>query len=138
MSDKLTNRTEGAKKRPSRADIAMLISLVVLSVIVFCVYRLLLNYYYFEFALIAYMLIETGFVFAYVIYNRGFSRRGVTRDMLPAEWSEEKKDRFIESSERRLSRSRWMLVVILAFLFTFMMEIIELWFVPIVQGWFGL
>lgn len=138
MSDKLTDKSEGTKKRPSRADIAMLISLVVLSVIVFCIYRLLLNYYYFEFALIAYMVIGAGFVFAYIIYNRGFSRRGVTRDMLPAEWSEEKKDSFIESGARRLKRSRWMLVIILAFLFTFMMEIIELWFVPTVKGWFGL
>jgi len=138
MSDKLTDKSEGTKKHLSRSDVAMLISLVVLSVIAFCVYRLLLNYYYFEIVMIAYMVIEAGFVFTYVIYNRGFSRRGVTRDMLPAEWSEEKKDSFIGSGERRLKRSRWMLVIILAFLFTFMMEIIELWFVPIVKGWFGL
>lgn len=138
MSDKLTDKSEGTKKRLSHSDLAMLISLVVLSVIAFCVYRLLLNYYYFEIVMIAYMVIEAVFVFAYVIYNRGFSRRGVTRDMLPAEWSEEKKDSFIESGERRLKRSKWMLVVILAFLFVFMMEIIELWFVPTVKDWFGL
>ena len=82
------------------------------------------------------MVIETVFILAYLIYNRGFSRKGVTREMLPAEWSEDKKDEFIHSGEERLKSSRWMLVVILAFLFTFFIEIIELYFLPFLFGLF--
>ena len=58
--------------------------------------------------------------------------------MLPADWSEEQKESFVKDAELRIKRSRWMLVVILAFLFTFTFDIIELWVVPTVLGWFGL
>ena len=138
MSEKLTNKDARGGKRPSRSAVAMLISLVVLSVLVFGTYRLLMNYYYFEIVMIAYMVIETVFVLTYVVYNRGFSRRGVTPEMLPADWSEEQKESFVADAELRIKHSRWMLVVILAFLFTFAFDIIELWVVPTVLGWFGL
>ncbi len=137
MSDKLTNKTEREGKTPSRSAVAMLISLIVLSVLLFGTYRLMMNYYYFEIVMMVYMAIETVFVAVYVIYNRGFSRRGVTADMLPSDWSCEKKESFIADAQRRVKRSRWMLIVILAFLFTFMVDIIELWIIPTVTGWFG-
>lgn len=125
-------------KKPSRSDVALLVALVLLSVIVFGFYRFLMNYYYFEIVLIAYMAIETVFVIVYVLYNRGFSRRGVTADMLPEGWSEEKKEKFIADGKRRMHRSRWMLVVIIAFLITFAIDIIELVALPTLFGWFGI
>ena len=96
-----------------------------------------MNYYYFEIVLIAYMAIETVFIIVYVLYNRGFSRRGVTTEMLPETWSEEKKEEFISNGARRMRRSRWMLVVIIAFLITFAIDIIELVVMPTLFGWFG-
>ena len=126
------------QKKPSKSDIALLIALVLFSVIVFGIYRLLMRYYYFELVLIAYMAVETVFVIGYVLYNRGFSRRGVTPEMLPDTWSDEKKEEFIADAHRRMKRSRWMLVVIVAFFITFAIDIIELVALPTLFGWFGL
>ena len=136
MAERLPDDKNNQKK-PRKSDIALLIALVLLSVIVFGFYRFLMNYYYFEIVLIAYMAIETVFIIVYVLYNRGFSRRGVTTEMLPETWSEEKKEEFISNGARRMRRSRWMLVVIIAFLITFAIDIIELVVMPTLFGWFG-
>ena len=124
-----------SKSRDSGSTI-LLISLIVLSVFVFWLYRTLMNYYYFELVLIAYMVIATVFLFAYVIYNRGFSRKGITKDMLPTDWSEERKEEFLCSAAKRLRHSRWMLVIILAFIFTFMLDAFELFVIPLIKGAF--
>ena len=122
------------KNNRDSGSIGLILSLITLSVFVFWLYRTLLNYYYFELVLIAYMTITTVFLFAYLMYNRGFSRRGVTEDMLPSDWSEEKKNEFIQSAKKRLRRSRWMLVILLSFIFTFLLDAIELFVIPLIKG----
>ena len=133
MSENLQNKK--GNKGISKGALVLLAIVLVSSVIVYGTYRILIDRFYLS-VLIAYMVIETAFILAYMIYNRGFSRKGVTRDMLPPDWSEEKKDEFIRSGEERLKGSRWMLVIILAFLFTFFAEIVELYFLPFVLGLF--
>ena len=118
------------KKKIEKSSVIMLIALLLFSALVLITYRVLLYRYYFELVIIAYMAIETVFVLAYVIYNRGFSRRGVTAEMLPEDWSDEQKQSFIESGKERMRKSRWMLIVIFAFLLTFAVDMIELWVVP--------
>ncbi len=127
---------KGGNKKPNASSIILIVVLILLSVVVFGIYRTLTKYYYFELVLIAYMVIETVFIVIYLIYNRGFSRRGITPDMLPSEWSEEEKERFISSGKERIKKSRWMLVIILAFMFTFAIDIIELFVVPTIVGMF--
>ena len=122
--------SEKHSKKIKKSTWIYLVSLILLSAIVFAAYRFMLYRCFFELALISYMLIETFFVLFYIIYNRGFSRRGVTAEMLPESWSDEKKQRFIESGIKRFEKSKWMLVVILAFALTFLIDMIELWIVP--------
>ena len=138
MSKKLDEKRERQGKPLSRDGIILLVILIVASVVVFGTYRVLVNYQYFELVLIAYMVIEAAFVFAYLIYNRGLSRRGITSDMLPSEWSDEEKKKFIDDGKERLKKSRWMLVVILAFFFTFAIEAVELIVVPFFAEMLGL
>lgn len=80
------------------------------------------NMLFFPIVMFSYMIVLTILIFVYIIYNRGFSRKGVTEDMLPIEWTQEQKREFIESGERRLRRSKWMLVLIISILFTFIVE----------------
>ncbi|MBO5416661.1 MAG: hypothetical protein J6A83_08550 [Clostridia bacterium] len=138
MSKKLDEKRGRQGKPLSRDGIILLVILIVASVVVFGTYRVLVNYQYFELVLIAYMVIEAAFVFAYLIYNRGLSRRGITADMLPSEWSDEQKKKFIDDGKERLKKSRWMLVVILAFFFTFAIEAVELIVVPFFAEMLGL
>ncbi|MBQ5634057.1 MAG: hypothetical protein IIV11_04150 [Clostridia bacterium] len=133
MSGDLQNKNRN--KKINKSALVLLAIVILSSVLVYGTYKILLERFYLA-VLVAYMVIETVFILAYLIYNRGFSRKGVTREMLPAEWSEDKKDEFIHSGEERLKSSRWMLVVILAFLFTFFIEIIELYFLPFLFGLF--
>lgn len=137
MQKPLGNGSGKGIKRPSRTAVTMLILLVVVTVAVFVAYRFFMQFEYFRIVLAAYMIIAAALVLTYVIYNRGMSRRGVTADMLPESWSEEEKAEFIADSERRFKRSRWLLIPIFAFFFTFAMDIIELFVVPFFSNMFG-
>ena len=70
----------------------------------------------------AYMLVFGGFLVAYIAYNRAFSRKNVTADMLPDDWSDEKKQAYIDDGIERIRKSRWMLSVIIPFLVTFIAD----------------
>lgn len=124
-------------KKISKSTIALFITLIITTILVLVSYRVLMSYPFFETVMWVCMGIETAFVLTYVIYNRGFSRKGITKDMLPDDWSEEKKEEFIEDGKRRLHKSRWMIVVIFAFLITFAVDILELFVLPTVLGWFS-
>ena len=130
MSWKNGKNSSSEPRALTKNAVVLLAILIVATVVVFGTYRFLLSRYYFELVLIAYMLIETVFIVAYLVYNRGMSRRGITAEMLPDEWSEEEKQRFIDDGKERLKKSKWMLVVIFAFLFTFAIDVIELIVIP--------
>ena len=125
----MSNNTKKFQK-PSPDAVKRLILLILVTLAVFLFYRVMMNFYYFELVMIAYMVASVAFVLAYVIYNKGFSRRGVTREMLPDDWSEEQKNEFIEDGENRQARSRWMLIPIFAFVFTFAIDAVELFVLP--------
>ena len=76
--------------------------------------------------MVGYMLVFGGFLISYIAYNRAFSRRGVTEEMLPASWSNEQKQEYINDGKLREEKSRWMLSVIIPFLVTFIAEALYL------------
>ena len=63
---------------------------------------------------------------AYLLYNRAFVNKDVTEDMLPLDWSSEKRKAFVEDTRRRAEKSRWMLMLIIPFVVTFMAEALYL------------
>lgn len=73
----------------------------------------------------------------FVIYNRGFSRRGLTGDMLPNTMSAEEKCEFLADGERRLKKSKWVLTVLFPVLFTFTVDVIELYVLDYFRALFG-
>lgn len=106
------------------------------TVLFFAVYRVLLFYaemteetFYSFLVMVLYMALLLGFVLAYIIYNRFFYRKGVTPEQLPAEWSEAKKQEFIEDAVRRTERSRWMLTVIFPLVVTFFIDTVDLFII---------
>ena len=125
------------KKRVLR-NTARLAVLVVTTALVFALYRFLISKHYFEYVLAAYTCILAAASLTYVIYNRGFSRKGITEDMLPDTMTQEQKQEFIEDGKRRLHRSRPLFIIIFAFAFTFIFDIIELFAVPLFKGFLGL
>ena len=126
------NTDNSADKQITKANTMRLVVTAAITLIVFLIYRLMMNTPYFHIVFIAYLVLATAAIFGYVIYNRGFSRKGITTDMLPDEWSDDKKRDFIEDGERRLKKSRPLLIVIIAFAFTFAIDIIELYTIPLI------
>ncbi|MBE6653389.1 MAG: hypothetical protein E7610_08270 [Ruminococcaceae bacterium] len=76
--------------------------------------------------MIAYFVVFTVVIVGYLIYNRAFVNKDVTADMLPQEWSEEKKQAFIEDNRIRAEKSRWVVVIIIPFAVVFMCEALYL------------
>ena len=108
----------------------------VLSLVLLAFYYFSMNFNFFPIVMISYMVALAVLAFVYVIYNRAFSRKGITEEMRPVEWDIEKKREFIEDGKRRLDRSRWMLMGIIAFIVTFVVEAITLFLIPLFDGWF--
>ena len=86
----------------------------------------------------AYWLVFAGFLIGYIAYNRAFSRKNLTADMLPNDWSEEKKNEYINDGIRRIENSKWMLSVIIPLLVTIAADAIYLFTWPMVQNLFNL
>ena len=76
--------------------------------------------------MIAYFLVFAVLLVSYIAYNRGFVNKDVTAEMLPADWSEEKKQTFLQNEKLRVQKSRWMLTVIIPFIIVFMCEALYL------------
>ena len=74
-----------------------------------------------------YFILTALFCFAYVIYNRGFSRMKLTPDMLPDSMSADEKKAFIEDGQTRIEKSKWMLTVIFPLLMTFILDILNMY-----------
>ncbi len=129
--------SDAEQRSKDRKTVIRVLCTVALSVIVFTFYRFSLAVdFFFPIVMWSYMAILAVLVFVYIIYNRGFSRKGITVDMLPEEWSEEKKQDFVADAQRRLKRSKWMLIFIIAFVVTFLMEALELFVLPMFSSWF--
>ena len=137
MGRNQTHSMERGTAEKGRATVLRLMTLILVTMTVFAVYRFFLGRLYFEITLGIYMVLATVLILIYVIYNRGLSRRRLTEDMLPADWSEEQKWEFLADGERRLRRSSWMLIPIFAFLFTFAFDLLELFILPTVRGFFS-
>ena len=118
--------------RVKRETILKLITLITIVGGVFGIYRIAI-YFEIELALWLYLIAFTSFIVAYIIYNRAMTRRGVTVDMLPDEWSYEEKVEFIEDGKQRLKKSSWMLMFIIAFIFTFAFDLLELYALPFLE-----
>ena len=123
-----TAQTE--KKSVSKTALLLLFALIGATVVSLTVYRFLMRGPYFRITLIVYLVLGTASALGYVLYNRGFSRKDLTADMLPADWSDEKKKSFLEDGARRMKRSRWVLIVAFAIFTTLAVDMIELYVIP--------
>ena len=76
--------------------------------------------------MILYMALLLGFTLAYLVYNRFFYKKGLTKEQLPDDWSEEKKEAFLVDGENRLKKSRFMLLIIVPLIITFLFDTLYL------------
>ena len=136
--DDLRKLPENSKKKPlSKESKRLLAYMLINTVVLMTVY-----FYAVSLEIIAVMFLYMALVvilgLAFVIYNRGFSRKDVTEAMLPSEWSAEKKREFIEDGKIRLHKSRWMLTLILPLILSLAADFIMIQTIPYLRGLFNI
>lgn len=77
-----------------------------------------------------YLAAGAGLGIYFVIYNRGFVGKGATPDQLPDTMTLAEKQKFIEDSQERMQRSRWVLTVLIPILITYMIDMVYLFVFP--------
>ena len=124
------NKSKQGQKRRSA------VLLAVNTLLFFSLYRVLLNYaeqtdetFWSFVVMVLYMTLLLGFTLAYLVYNRFLYRKGLTAEDLSPDWTAEQKQAFLADGERRLRRSRWMMLIIFPLLFTFLMDATDLFII---------
>lgn len=125
-------------KQTGKKKVLFVLFTVALSLVAFAFYRFSLYNIEALFPIVMWTyLVSLAFLaIFYIFYNRGFLHKGITEDMLPSDWDDEKKREFVRDAESRMRRSAWMICLMIAFLMTFVLEAIELFVLPIFYGWF--
>ncbi len=75
-----------------------------------------------------YFVAFAGILIAYLVYNRAFVNKNVTVEMLPLDWSVERKEAFVAENRRRAEKSRWMVMLIIPFAAVFLLDSLYLFF----------
>ncbi len=95
------------------------------TLILFVLYYTLVEMDYFVYVFPVYGAALLILICAYLIYNRGLVPQSLTKEQLPADWDERKKDEFLADAARRIRRSKWMLTIIFPLCLVFAFEIIN-------------
>ncbi len=132
-------RSNAPKTPRQKQNLRNLILLTVNTVLFFAVYRILLYYaeltddtYWSFLVMVLYLTLLLGFTVGYLIYNRFLYRNGLTKDQLSPDWSEEQKEAFLAEGKHRLDRSKWVMLIIFPLLFTFLMDIIDIFIIDMI------
>lgn len=70
----------------------------------------------------------------FIIYNRAFTRRKLTVEMLPREWTREQKESYIKDGKDRFEKSKWMLSLIIPLLVPIALDALYLFTLPLLEG----
>ncbi len=108
-----------------------------LTVIFISVFRLLKTSDLYLLAVALYTAAALGVAVYYIIYNKGVLSGTVTPQMLPSDWSAEKRQDFINDLATRRKRSKWALMVLIPLIFVFGFELLELYFFPMLSELFS-
>lgn len=114
----------------------LLLTLVINTAVIFAIYRIAIGFEWFPVVMWVYLIATAGLAIGYTVYNRGFSRRGITADMLPDAMSAEEKCEFVADGERRARRSKWMLTLLIPLILTFAYDLLELFVFDYFTGLF--
>ena len=119
------------KPEAKKLALTLLLNSVLLIALYFLIARV------FPYVWLLYLAAGAGLGFYYVIYNKGFAGKGITPDMLPDTMSLADKQAFIEDSRNRLQRSKWVLTLLLPILFTFAIDMLYLFCLPMLEKLFS-
>ncbi len=124
------------QKQLSKSTKRLLILLICNSVFFVALYFTAVHFG-FDYILPIYCVIGIVVGFVFFIYNRGFSAKGITPEMLPDTMSATEKQAFIDNAALRLKKSRWMLTILFPILLAIAADMIYLYLLPLLEAMFS-
>lgn len=95
-----------------------------------------LAYLQFAYTLWIYLAVGCGLGLWFLIYNRGFVGKNLTPEQLPDSMTPVEKQAFLDDCAARLSKSRWVLTVLLPIILAIFFDIIYLFIFPTLEELF--
>lgn len=86
---------------------------------------------------IIYIIVGTSLGLYFVIYNKGFTRKDVTPDMLPDTMTAAEKQAYIEDGKMRLRKSRWVLTILVPVISAIAIDLCILFLFPQLETLFS-
>ncbi len=118
------------KVRAAQATLTNLLLVIVNTVLFYTVYRLLAGgeagYLASQIVLWTYFALLIIFFVSYIVYNKGFTMVNRDANSFPDGWSYEQMCAVTSEGERRKKKSKWMLLIIIPLMFTFMFDMVDL------------
>lgn len=128
-------KTQPPKKPVSGESVRLAILLLVNSILFSILYFVIANAG-FDYILYVYTALAAILAIVFVVYNRGFSWRGVTPEMLPDTMSAEEKQTFLDDGARRLAASRWMIAFLFPLILAIALDVMYLYLLPMIAAAF--
>ena len=126
---------EGGKRK--RVSPLLILKIVVSITVIFMIYEVFVVSLGIQPLFWVYYVATLVLALAYILYNHGITKK-VTPEMLPADMTEEEKAAFIADVEKRKRRSRYLLILLAGFIFTFAYDVIQLFlpsYISPLKGW---
>ena len=130
MKNKDPQNKPNLKVALGRFNFRLVTTLAGLIIIFIAAFKLLENLGLYLVAVVLYSAITLAVALWYIIYNKGSISGKVTPDMLPAEWSLDQKQAFIDDLSARRKKSKWALLILIPMILVFGLEMLELYVFP--------
>lgn len=128
---------EKETRKKKRFPFLLILETVVSITVIFMIYEVFVVSLGVQPLFWVYYVATLALALVYILYNHGITKK-VTPEMLPPDMTEAEKDAFIADVEKRKRRSRFLLILLAGFIFTFAYDVLQL-FLPDyllpVKGW---
>lgn len=112
----------------------LMLRLLVNTLILMVIYFWLPTQFEFSYLPMIYLGVAAVLLLYYVIYNRGFTGKNATLDMLPNTMTLEEKQAFLSNCKERMEKSKWVLTFLIPILLVFAVDMIYLFIIPMLFG----
>ena len=111
-------------------NIRLALTLSALILVFLATFKLMKSLDLYLVAITLYTAITLAVALWYIIYNKGSVSGPITPGMLPADWSADQKQAFIDDLLARRKRSKWALLILIPMIVVFGFELLELYIFP--------
>ena len=133
------------RKKPTARAVRLFWMSALCIIVIFGLYRIIvqlvdngkLGEVWFSVMMWAFMIAASTLFIAIVVLQRGFSGKPVSADELPDTMSIDEKRAYCESDARRKRAAKYLMMPFVAILFVFMFEVVEIYYLPAISGWFS-